>query len=149
MYNICEYMLSASHWPVGHVHQLFTTESIGAGQSPFFGQTHQRRDGVRGGEVDVLEMVLAEELMQGVFQHVIVVHLVLGELAMNDMIRLISQKRNTWEVVQKLSACIGNTLNWILELTFFSLSFPVEWQRTIDNWIPGKTYVKIDGYVRF
>lgn len=65
---------------------------------------------MRGGEVDVLEMVLAEELMQGVFQHVIVVHLVLGELAMNDMIRLISQKRNTREVVQKLSACIGNTL---------------------------------------
>lgn len=30
--------------------------------------------------------------MQGVFQHVIVVHLVLGELALNDMIRLISQK---------------------------------------------------------
>lgn len=50
---------------------------------------------------------------------------------------------------EKLSACIGNTLYWILELTFFSLSFPVEWQRTIDNWIPGKTYVKIDGYVRF
>lgn len=65
---------------------------------------------MRGGEIDILEMVLTEELMQGVFQHVIVVHLVLGELAMNDMIRLISQKRNTREVVQKLSACIGNTL---------------------------------------
>lgn len=38
---------------------------------------------MRGGEVDVLEMVLTEELVQGVFQHMIVVHLVLGELAMN------------------------------------------------------------------
>lgn len=37
---------------------------------------------MRGGEVDVPEMVLTEELVQGVFQHVIVVHLVLGELAM-------------------------------------------------------------------
>lgn len=73
-------MSSARHLPVGHVHQLFTTESVGAGQSPFFSQTHQRRDRVRGGEIDILEMVLTEELMQGVFQHVIVVHLVLGEL---------------------------------------------------------------------
>lgn len=38
---------------------------------------------MRGGEVDVFEMVLTEELVQGVFQHMIVVHLVLGELAMN------------------------------------------------------------------
>lgn len=38
---------------------------------------------MRGGEVDVLEMVLTEELVQGVFQHMIVVHLVLGDLAMN------------------------------------------------------------------
>lgn len=37
---------------------------------------------MRGGEVDVPEMVLTEELVQGVFQHVIVVHLVLGKLAM-------------------------------------------------------------------
>lgn len=81
--DICEYMSSVRHWPVRHVHQLFTTEGIGAGQSPFFGQTHQCCHWMRGGEVDVLEMVLTEELVQGVFQHMIVVHLVLGELAMN------------------------------------------------------------------